>query len=65
MSGRRVTLELLESIVDSEIWKQDRRLLTWIFNEFTELTAEAPELAQNFGTAEFWTAVLGKNFGNF
>ena len=59
MSGR-VTFDCLQRLVETEAWKRDPRLLTWILNEYSTLVIEQPEEAQNFGTAEFWAVVLGE-----
>ena len=55
----RVTVDLLQALVETEAWKSDTRLITWILNEYSTLAVTDPEAAQNFGTIEFWDAVLG------
>jgi hypothetical protein len=48
-------LDWLQQLVEREEWKEDPVLLQSIFDRFCELR---PTGQTNFGTAEFWDAIL-------
>ena len=60
MLSKKEQIVKLQDKIDSQIWKSQPSMVDIIFEKYTQLSKDNPEMPTDFGSPEFWAAVCGE-----
>src|SRR5437867_12254244 len=59
LTAPTINRQTLQTLVESRLWINQPRLISFIFNEYINLSNQD---RINFGSAEYWSAIFDENF---